>query len=631
MKPLLYLLTGLFLAWGVQVDAADAVKFVFAVSQRDTANHRDVVLYTDTADVVKDIPAVGFMAVVSVEVRVSRIDSNSVSYSVQTVTATQPAATAAREVTSEFGLPLTLANLNGKNGSTYAVSVRPIKRTRPADRDIKVTSASLDKFQFNPTAHTDLYFLKNTHGDFFWNLVKGMFESEYDQFDAMIKFNVPGKYSIYLCPAPIASVIWDERFGQVVDPTRGTAYVVYTTGANSADPFVLMLLAIYRQYGYAPAFLADGLANFGGLGIDEMKELVKAGKARSLAPFLNSHAYFTGDPRVSDITSATFVKYLIFKYSLDRFLTLYNKADDLNLQASIEQVYAKPIADLEKEWLTWIDTVRVKSPEYQYYAERAEAMFDYGGMLRYSHRMEAAAVSRLDSLRALPLLARAYFNSGDYYGATNTQRAYLKTDSSSSAWMAYAGYQMMNGVYDSARVALEHARTRDTSSQLIVMNLGLNRLFAGDTSGAREILTQLASSSAGPAMPEAKVVVGQLCLHSPERAVQARAIPFFQDAVAAFQARASQHEVLPTEQMWLGMAFLGLDDQSNAMAALQLADFIEARPFYRGIIRLWLGKAADLRGERDVARDYYTSVISGASAHYTQQEARRYLQTPYTQ
>jgi hypothetical protein len=57
--------------------------------------------------------------------------------------------------------------------------------------------------------------------------------------------------------------------------------------------------------------------------------------------------------------------------------------------------------------------------------------------------------------------------------------------------------------------------------------------------------------------------------------------------------------------------------------------FLETRPFYQGMIKLWLGKVADIRGERRVARDYYQQVLAGASAHYHQEEARRLIDRPY--
>jgi Flp pilus assembly protein TadD len=617
------------LASAAELYAVEAVTFSFEISQRDSTTGRDVLLYADTADVARGIPAVGFMAVMSVEIRLQSVDTGGASYSVQIVTASRPASTAAREIHSEFGLPLRLTDSKGKNGARYTLEIRPLGRKVLADGGCGVATAATDQFKFDPTAHTDMYFAKSTFGDYYWNLSKGLFETEYDEFNALVKFNVPGKYAIYMCPCPVVSVIWDDRFGQVIDPTRGTAHVLFAPNANSADPFVLLALAVYRQYGYAPAFLVDGFANIGSAALDEVKTMQTAGKNIAVAPLLDSYRYFSSDPGQSDAISAAFIKYLIATYSLDRFLTLYARSDDLNLQASIESTYGKPIADLETEFRGWVKSTNISLTQYEYCSNRAEAMFDYAGQRQFALKMKPLMVTKMDSARTLSALSRASFNTGDFYGATEAQRAYLTIDPSTPGWIALCGYQMMNGLYDSARADLRLAAQRDTVEILIKMNLGLCELFTGDTVKARDFLSAVASSGGSGAV-EAKTILGHLYLGSRERAEQARAIPILQEAVSALQTRIASHDVNPSEQMWLGIAFLGLDDQSNALSALQLADFLETRPFYRGMISLWLGKAADLRGERDVALRQYNAVLSGASAHYTQVEARRYRDRAYT-
>jgi tetratricopeptide (TPR) repeat protein len=613
-----------------RIGAVDAVRFSFDVFQQDTTG-TDVRLYTDTAVVAKGIPATGFLAVMSVEIRLAEVDTSGVGYSVQVVTASRPAGTAARQITSEYGLPLRMTGLSGKNGARYSLAVKPLKRQTIADGSCSVTSAGLEQYKFDPTAHTDIYFLPNTFGDYYWNLYKSLFETEYDQYDQLIKFNVPGKYMVYLCPCPVASVIWDDRFGQVIDPTRGTAYVVLASGSNTADPFAVLALAVHRQFGYAPAFLVDGFVNIGSVAIDRVKGMQAAGTSISVAPLLNSWDYFTAkNPQAADAVSTAFVKFLVDQYSLDTFLQLYARADDLNLEHAIAQTYGKPVSVLQTEFEKWVAAEAITLSQYEYSAGRAEALFDYASQKKYALKMKPLMVSKYDSVRTFSMLARASFNSGDFYGATDAQRAYLVIDSTTPGWVALGGYQMMNGLYDSAQADLLSALKRDSTEMLVLMNLGLCDLFRGDTSEAGEKLFEVARAGRSGAA-EARVLLGHLWLASREQAERARAVPIFQEAINAFQTRTRQHDVSPNEQMWLGMAFLGIEDQSNALSALQLADYLETRPFYRGMISLWLGKAADLRGERDVAVKYYNSVLSGASAHYTQVEARRYLNSPYSQ
>jgi hypothetical protein len=59
--------------------------------------------------------------------------------------------------------------------------------------------------------------------------------------------------------------------------------------------------------------------------------------------------------------------------------------------------------------------------------------------------------------------------------------------------------------------------------------------------------------------------------------------------------------------------------------------FLESRPFYIGMINLWLGKAADLRNKRELARKHFSEVMAVPSAAYHQDEAQKYLDSPYIQ
>jgi len=90
-----------------------------------------------------------------------------------------------------------------------------------------------------------------------------------------------------------------------------------------------------------------------------------------------------------------------------------------------------------------------------------------------------------------------------------------------------------------------------------------------------------------------------------------------------------QHATSASTAMWRGIAQLQLGRPAEAQGFLEAARFLEIRPFYVGMIDLWLGKCADIRGEHAEARRHYNAVLAGASALYHQEEARGYLNTPY--
>lgn len=109
------------------------------------------------------------------------------------------------------------------------------------------------------------------------------------------------------------------------------------------------------------------------------------------------------------------------------------------------------------------------------------------------------------------------------------------------------------------------------------------------------------------------------------------AVTYYNEALPMFDQQLRIRKASPTAYLWLGIAFLGLGDTDMAAEYLRAALFIETRPFYLGMINLWLGKVADALGDRATARDLYSKVMLQSSADYHQKEAQKYLDDPYRQ
>jgi tetratricopeptide (TPR) repeat protein len=350
-----------------------------------------------------------------------------------------------------------------------------------------------------------------------------------------------------------------------------------------------------------------------------------------LDSLLDTYAYFKSDPLTSDRISATFIRYLIDRYQIGQFLELYRKADDINLRSEIVATYGKPIGTLETEWLTWLDTVPIPFEQLAYHAELAETRFDYAAAHEYSGEMLTKARSFRDSLVASSMLARTAFFAGEYYAAAERQTGVIDMlDTLSGEWVQLAGYHMMNGEYDSAGAALSRAQTRDSANSLVPFNQGLQRLCVGDTTGARQFFSLvIAGRGETGGLLESQAMLGNILSRSSDPTDKAEALNLFNAVVATLSRQDNRHNPSASQLMWLGIAYLGIGDTDNADDYLQTAMFLETRVFYQGMIDLWLGKVADVRGERAVARDYYQRVLAGASAHYHQEEARSLLERPY--
>jgi len=612
-------------------EAPNGVRCALTIHQRDAGRAVDVLLWADTADFLKETNVTGFAVGLSIDVDVTHIDSAGVTMAVHAYTLAQQPKHGARNFQVEYGLPATLGDLVGKNGGQYRLTLVPLEPVSIDTGWCPYSHHTVEDFHVDPSAHMNIYFVPQTLGDFYWNSVKGMLEEEYDNFSRMVNFNMPGKYMLYLCPCKLNTVIWDDRFAMMIDPVRNTMFAVYAREYNSVHPFLISQAAVYHNYGYAPPFLADGFANYLSFAIYDAKKLKASGDLIPLDSLLNTHAYFQADPRLSDRISATFVRYLVDQYRIGVFLDLYRKADDLNLRSQIESTYGKKISELESEWLHYVDTVTIAYSTAGYHAILAETRMDYATAREYSEAMWRLAANRRDSLEALGMLSRTGFFSGDYYAATGDQLKLLSlVDTIAGEWMKLAGYRMMNGEYEQAAADLDRALSLDSSYSLTRFNQGLLKLCVGDTLGAQQLFSSVVQSG-GPSggLTESQVMLGNIFARSENEVERAEALNLYNSVVAILARQDRRHNPSSSQAMWLGIAYLGLGDTGNADDLLQTALFLETRPFYQGMINLWLGKVADVRGERTVARDYYQRVLSGASAYYHQEEARRLLEWPY--
>jgi len=623
----------LTLCFGSVVLADNAVSFTFEVYQHDAANDRQVKLVSDTAQLLEGIRAYGFLVNFSVEIEITRVDSNKVFFNAHVFTLTPQADAVARSFQVEYGLPARIDNLSGKNGTVFSMLITPLEKSDLNPFPCTWVHYQADNFKFEPTAYTDLYYVENTFGDFYWNSIKGLLEERFRLFRDLNNFNLPGKYSVFLCPCPIYSVIWDRRFGMMVDPTRSNAFVLFGKDINSVDPFVLLQASIFRNYGYAPPFLSEGFANYLSFVNYDMKKIVANDNPPPLETLMNTFDYLKADPYLADRMAGSFVRFLINQYKIDIFLKLYRGADDLNLKESIEQTYEKKLPELEKDWRHYLDTVSITPQQLDYYAQQAEITFDYRRMLEYYQDLVTRVTARVDSVTALTKLVRAYFFTGDYYQATETQRRLVELDSADArGWMALGNYQMMNGLYDSAYSHLEKARSLDTTDNMIRFNLALNSYYRGDRDKARELFLKVIEQPMdATAQGESRVMLGNIFLESGNKDDKAAAERYLAEAIPIESNIIQGNNVSPANHLWMGVANIGLGDYGTAYEYLNVALYLETRPFYLGLINLWLGKLADVRGEREIAREHYGRVLALASPVYCQDEARKYLDKPYQQ
>ena len=420
-----------------------------------------------------------------------------------------------------------------------------------------------------------------------------------------MKLTIPGKTSIYITPCPINSILWDKRFGTAVDPTRNTAYAVYNRDFNTADPFILNHTVTLRTYGYSAPFLSEGLANYFSFAIHDMKMLIKENKRIPLTNLNSTYDYLNADPSIADRISSTFTKFLIDQYSLSKFMELYRQTDDINLSKTSPLVYDKTLDALESEWLTYVDTFTVTPRMLYTYSSQAEMMLKYSLAHEYNRELLTTAVNQEDSIRALNLLKRSAFFTGNYYDAAEFQASALNLQPNDAVgWMARGSYTMMNGLYEEAYTYFQKGLSIDSTNEMIRFNIALYYMNIGDNTTARELLlSNFSNAKQAAAQGETRIFLADLLQASGDKTSLEKAAKYYQEAAMMYEQLLQTNSSTSTVYLYLGASYLGLYEYDKAVNYLHIAEFIETRPFYSGMIYLLLGKAYMAAGEPDSAKE----------------------------
>ena len=609
--------------------AVDGALIKFDIYQYDSANDRNHLTYSDSAQVMVGKVITGFIGPLSVDLELLAADSVRTHFNTHLVTLGPTANTYSKNFGVEYRLPARIEKIEGKNKSLYTLVITPLSYKDIDSSFCTFDHRVKDNFSVKPTAHTDIYYVPSSLGDFYWGSIKELMEASYRQYKEFLNLNIPGKAHIYISPCPIKSVIWDKRFGTSIDPTRNSAFAVYNKEFNTADPFILNHTVTLRTFGYTTPFLSEGLANYFSFAGFDMKQLVKQNNLIPLEDLLDTYAYLKADAKIADRSSATFTKYLIDAYSLDKFLKLYSQADDLNLKGLFPKLYNKTIKELESEWLHYVDTVSFDPMMFVAFASKAEVMLNYELMHTYNLGLLELASKKEDSIRVFSNLKRSSFFNGNYYEAAEYQKKLINLNSEDAGgWMALGSYEMMNGLYDSCWTHFQKAASLDSTSQMINFNIALFYINKGEPEKARKILVNNFSNEKGSsAQGETRVLLANILQNSDEKANQEKAAVYFKEAANMYQQILQTNSSAPSIYMWLGISFLGLHEYDNAVNYLHIAEFIESRPFYQGMINLWLGKAYIAADEKETAKEYLSNVISIASSVYHQEEAAKLLES----
>lgn len=611
---------------------ADGVEFELVVRQRPAALDKYFEVTRDTVRAAADRSLHTFLVNIGLDLRVEAVDTQAVEFTAHLVTVGKTPYNYSNRYRIEYNLPARIENIPGRNDSYYQLLISPRRIVEIDTASCPYDADAESLFTFDPAANFDIYFVENSLADFHWNRIKQYLEAENARFRRLIDLNSPGKISFYLCPCPLNTVAWDDRFGYGLDPGRLRVFSIYTHDYISADAILANMTQLLHFWGYAPPFLVEGLAGYFEFSGYEMKKLRADEAVPDIKKMLTTRGYLRIEPVTAEKVASSFIRYLVDSFGISRLRQVYERSDDLTLLRNIEMVYDMPLDSLRAGWYYYLDTVSLSRSAFDFYAGREATLGRKDKHLEYLTRMLEYDDSRADSIDTRQKLGMANYFYGDYYEAEAAYETLLKIDSSRlEYWQVLGNLRLLNGEYDSAWLAFDSVFALDStyaSARLLQAGIAAIR---GDSARALQLAEKYYEIEKSPvARTEFLLFIGRLKESPGPDHDSAAAVRAFSDALIWANDVIRKVPDDPAHMMRVGLAHVGLRQYDKARGYLELAAFIEARAYYRGRMYLELGKLYDLLGERELALEAYRTCLANQSALWQHELSRRYIEQPYS-
>jgi len=608
----------------------EAVRFELIVRQKPQDLDRYFEITRDTLDIYKGMSISSFLVNMMLDIDIEKVDSQAVTFNIHLVTIGANPYNAAKRYKIEYNLPARMENIPGKNGSIYQLLISP-RELVTVDKPVCEYEPYSGQFKMDPSANFDLYYIDGSLGDFYWNNIKNYLEADYSRFRKALDINMPGKISFYVFPCSGPTIDWDHRFGYGIDPGRSTICAIYNRDFSSVDVILPNSLTLLRIWGYAPPFLVEGLGGYFDFTQYKIKKLKNEDGLLKLTDLLTSSGYYRADPVAAEICASSFVKYLADTYGIGKFMDWYERADDLSILRSFEEVFENPLDIFEKDWHHYIDTTKLDRRQFDLFAARASALFQTDLQLEYMHKMAEYDTSRVDSVDTWKKLSVVNYQFGRYYDAVESYRRLITLEQPSPVYMQVLGnLYTINGEYDIAEGCLDTVLMLDTTYATAGLLKAKIKAIRGDTAGAIETAENyynIEQNIAGKI--EFMLFLGDMYGARGSHYDSAVAAGYYDDALIW------SRDMIPKVQndyvyyLRAGLALMGSGEYDNAAQFLELAQFAEMRSYYRGVATVNLGRVYDLKGDHERATEYYSEALSIPLSAHDRALCEKYIDEPF--
>jgi len=483
----------------------------------------------------------------------------------------------------------------------------------------------------DPSAHFELYYVPNTLGDFGWNLVRDFLEAEFSEFDNAFNLKRAQRIHFFISPCKVPEISWLPNRDWAIHPTTFKAYGVFNRDNKSVGGVPVNLNYFYRYLGYAPLCLAEGTARAFEYDHYYAKKLKWRGHLPRPSEWWTNIKYKSYPDSGLYIAAGSFMKYVLQAHGVQKWHQLYSVANDFNADSAFTGVYGTSFRDLEEEWLGYLDTVRVNPREAMHHVGRAKVLGRNDESIELLNVL--VDVDTTDVSEALDQLALLYFLEGRYEETVETTERMSDRYRTADRIMQMRNSALFfDGQVELARSHFREHRERENLPNLmhsaICLLSGWLELTEGNPERADSLFALPQRGTKGTAIDQVEMAIHRAAIFRQSgRHDEADSLyAYTRDATQQLlQARPAAGDLF----LRLSEAYIGLGHPDTALIYLDVAEFLEYRPYYVGRILVALGNAYDLLDMRDQAIAFYREVMEVPTSYPARVEARKYLREPY--
>lgn len=458
------------------------------------------------------------------------------------------------------------------------------------------------------SVHFKTWLWRDSYADYKWEARKGYLENIYNFYRKEHQVKRSGKLNFYVFPGSNNSPLVDNITGVNYDFTKNAMYAVYNSDFDSALPQCAQLYVIYDTWGYSARSLAVGYSRYFLDDIYRARKMIAAMNKADIKQVLSSE--YPSDMATADIICGAFSRYLIVRFGVPMYQKLY--MESLPGKFAFTEVYGKSFDDLLAEFINYENGLKLDEPNAFFIGDIFRSQMWFDKALEYDIWLGSQPVKRDFHLKTL---GGTFFQVGDY---AESEKAYSA--------LADRNPGQYDAKYLLGLAYLRNGKTKEAIAQFAAVvdsfpdaakMLGEIYLDQGILQEASKALARVSE------YPDSwtAVLKARLAFAKGEdniaQAILKRGMALSDNVISMIPGEA---------RGYIDAAYCFMFDSlySEAESDLQVALFLDNRPYYRGAAYLALGRLYDVRAKHDEARAYYDQAAQANAGEYIKSLAENY-------